>query len=251
MAEDDPIPAKRLFVPDDLAPGADIEPDEGQAHYLMTVLRLGQDDEVALFNGRDGEWRARVRAVSRKKCRLAVVDRLRPQVAEPDLWLCFAPIKRARIDFVAEKATELGVAVIQPVITRRTIVARVNGERLAANAREAAEQCDRLAVPEVRDAVPLDRLLDRWPAGRRLMFCDESRNAPPAAAALAATGAAGQPWAVLIGPEGGFAPEEMARLRAHPGVLAVGLGPRLLRADTAAVAALSLFQGILGDWRSY
>ncbi len=250
MAEDDPIPAKRLFVPDDLCPGADIEPDEGQAHYLMTVLRLGQDDEVAVFNGRDGEWRARLQAVSRKKCRLTVADRLRPQVAEPDLWLCFAPIKRARIDFVAEKATELGVAVIQPVITRRTIVARVNGDRLAANAREAAEQCDRLCVPEVRDAVTLDRLLDRWPAGRRLMFCDESRNAPPAAAALAATGAAGQPWAVLIGPEGGFAAEEMARLRAHPGVLAVGLGPRLLRADTAAVAALSLFQGVLGDWRT-
>lgn len=251
MAEDDPIPAKRLFVPDDLRPGAEVEPGDGQVHYLMTVLRLGQDDEVALFNGRDGEWRARLQAVSRKKCRLAVVDRLRPQVAEPDLWLCFAPIKRARIDFVAEKATELGVAVIQPVITRRTIVARVNGERLAANAREAAEQCDRLVVPEVREAVTLDRLLDRWPAGRRLMFCDESRQAPPAAAALAATGAVDQPWAVLIGPEGGFAPEEMARLRAQPGVLAVGLGPRLLRADTAAVAALSLFQGVLGDWRSH
>ncbi len=251
MAEDDPIPAKRLFVPDALATGVEIAPDEGQAHYLMTVLRLGQDDEVALFNGRDGEWRARVEAVSRKKCRLTVTDRLRPQLAEPDLWLCFAPIKRARIDFVAEKATELGVAVIQPVITRRTIVARVNNERLAANAREAAEQCDRLAVPEVREAVTLDRLLDRWPAGRRLMFCDESRQAAPPVAALAATGAVGQPWAVLIGPEGGFAPEEMARLRVHPGVLAVGLGPRLLRADTAAVAALSLFQGVLGDWRSH
>jgi 16S rRNA (uracil1498-N3)-methyltransferase len=176
---------------------------------------------------------------------------VRDQVAEPDLWLCFAPVKRARIDYIAEKATELGVSVLQPIVTQHTIVERVNVERLRANAVEAAEQTERLSVPEVRAPVDLTRLLGEWPAGRRLLMCDETGGGRPIAEMLTGLDADARaaPWAIVIGPEGGFAAAELDALRRIKDVTAVGLGPRILRADTAALAALSVWQSLIGDWR--
>jgi len=180
-----------------------------------------------------------------------VGESTREQEGEPDLWLCFAPVKRARIDYIAEKATELGVSVLQPVVTRHTIVERVNVERLRANAVEAAEQTERLSVPEVRAPIDLTRLLGGWPAGRRLLMCDETGGGPPIADVLAGLDAAARaaPWAIVVGPEGGFAETELALLRRIKDVTAVGLGPRILRADTAALAALAVWQALAGDWR--
>jgi 16S rRNA (uracil1498-N3)-methyltransferase len=239
--------ACRLYVDAALGAGIDVMLPAAQAHYLLDVLRLKGGMSVAVFNGRDGEWIATLRRSAKKNCLLSVERQSRPQSASPDLWLLFAPIKRARLDFVAEKASELGVSRIQPVITQYTQVMRVNTERLRANAVEAAEQCERLDVPEVGEAAPLATVLADWPPARRLLWCDESPGSPSIAAALANKPHA--QWAVLIGPEGGFAPEERQRLRAMPQVLAVSLGPRLLRADTAAIAALSIWQAVCGDWR--
>ena len=236
----------RLFVPDDLAGGVPLALSPEHSHYLIHVMRRSAGDGVLLFNGRDGEWLGRIDATQKRGATLRVERRTRVQSELPDLWLLFAPIKRQRIDFIAEKATELGAAVIQPVITRRTHVERVNVQRLRAHAVEAAEQCGLLAVPELREPVNLGRLLDGWPAGRRILYCDESGKAPTVKSALA--GAARGPWAVLIGPEGGFDPAEQTMLRAHAAVLAVSLGPRIMRADTAAIAALTLWQALLGDW---
>lgn len=249
MGERDPIPGKRLFVPDDLAEGRLVAPTEGQAHYLLSVLRLQSGDEIALFNGRDGEWRAALDMVSRKHCRLVVGTQLRPQANEPDLWLVFAPIKRAAIDFVAEKATEIGVSALKPVVTRRTIVERVNLDRLSAHCIEAAEQCERLTVPTVDPPIALEKLLDHWPAERMIIFCDERRAARPIVD-LAQSLPKGCPLALLIGPEGGFTEEESAAIRAVSAAHPVHLGPRLLRADTAALAALSVLQACAGDWLS-
>jgi 16S rRNA (uracil1498-N3)-methyltransferase len=206
---------------------------------------------VLLFNGRDGEWRAEVAEAGKRGGVLSCHARTRAQAEPPDLWLVFAPVKRARVDFIAEKATELGCRRLVPVLTRFTNAARVNTGRLAAHCVEAAEQCGRLTVPEVAEPVALARLLDGWDPARRLMFCDESGAGAPAAEVLRAAerGEAGpSPWAVLIGPEGGFAPDERDRLAALPFAYAVGMGPRILRADTAAVAALALWQSVLGDW---
>lgn len=241
----------RLHVEAPLAAGLPVTLGGEQAHYLRNVLRLEPGAAIALFNGRDGEWAARVAALGKRGGELAVERRLRPQRAEPDLWLAFAPIKRARIDFLAEKATELGASALLPVITRHTAMTRVNVDRLRAHALEAAEQTERLSVPEVREPQPLDRLLADWPAGRRLLICDETGGGPPIAAALSALDdtARAAPWAILIGPEGGFALSELDALRKLPFVTAVGLGPRILRADTAAVAALACWQALLGDWR--
>ena len=206
---------------------------------------------LLLFNGRDGEWQARCRCAARRRAVAEVGERTREQAAEPDVWLCFAPVKRARIDYIAEKATELGVAVLQPVITRHTNVERVNVERLRANAIEAAEQTERLSVPEVRAPVDLARLLADWPAERRLLICDETGGGPPIGEALGALDDAARaaPWAIVIGPEGGFAEAELTALRRMKDVMAVGLGPRILRADTAALAALACWQALVGDWR--
>ena len=237
----------RLFVEADLAEGAAVALSREQAHYLFSVMRLGAGDAVRLFNGRDGEWRAEVAETGRRTGRLVAAERTRRQTAPPDLWLLFAPVKKARTDFIAEKACEMGCRRVLPVFTRHTNAERVKRDRLAAHAVEAAEQCGLLSVPEVAEPAPLERVIADWPDGRRLMFCDESGQGPPAQAALRAAGDG--PWAVLIGPEGGFAPEEAERLRAHPGAVAVSLGPRVLRADTAAVAALALWQATLGDWR--
>jgi 16S rRNA (uracil1498-N3)-methyltransferase len=241
-------PRHRVFVTAPLATGAEVAASAAQAHYLGTVLRLRPDNEIALFNGRDGEWRARIQSIGRKSATLMAVEQLRPQAAEPDLWLCFAPIKHARIDTIAEKAGELGAAVLQPVITSRTNVSRVNVERLTANAVEAAEQCERLTVPEVRVPVPLRQLVETWPTERKLLFCDEAGNGRAIADALA-TAPRGGAWAILVGPEGGFDAVERSMLSALPAVLPVSLGPRLLRADTAAIAAMSLWQALVGDWR--
>ncbi|ANK82367.1 MAG: 16S rRNA (uracil(1498)-N(3))-methyltransferase [Rhizobiales bacterium NRL2] len=238
----------RLHVDADLGPGVEIELQKHQAHYLRNVMRLGAGAAVKLFNGRDGEWRAAVDQVSKNRMTLSVGEHLRRQAVEPDLWLLFAPIKGRRVDAIAEKASELGCAEIRPVLTERTVVARVNVERLQANAVEAAEQCERLTLPLVREPEPLGDAIARWPADRRLLYADERAGAAPVARALAAAEPGGR-WAVLIGPEGGFAPAEQDLVRALPQALPVSLGPRLLRADTACFAALALWQAHLGDWR--
>ncbi len=238
----------RLYVQASLGEGARVEPDGGQAHYLMHVMRASVGDRVSLFNGRDGEWLGRIDAVTKRGCALVCEKQIGEQIEVPDIWLCFAPIKKTPADYVVQKATELGVRALQPVFTRRTIVTRVNEERMRANAVEAAEQCDRLSVPEIRTAVTLDKLMTQWPKERRLVFCDEDGHAPPIAEALK-TGMHTQ-WAVLTGPEGGFDAAEREKIRAQPFVMPVSLGTRVLRADTAALAALAVWQAVAGDWRA-
>lgn len=236
----------RLHVAADLAAGAEVPLDPAQAHYLRNVMRRAPGDAVRVFNGHHGEWQAKIAALGKGKGALSVEAQTRAQAAEPDLWLLAAPIKRTAIDFVAAKATELGASAILPVFTRRTAVTRVNADRMRANVIEAAEQCERLTVPEVRAAIPLAAALDAWPNDRRLLFADETRTGRPIAAALAAERPKmPEPWAILIGPEGGFAPEELQRIRAVPGVVPVSLGTRLLRADTAALAALAVWQAVM------
>lgn len=241
-------PRTRLFTQDDLAAGAAVEFGRVQAHYLAHVLRLERGASVTLFNGRDGEWLARIDDAGKKSVLLAVESRLRPQGPEPDLWLIFAPVKRAPLDFLVQKATELGVSALLPALTRRTVVERVKRERMEANAIEAAEQCERLTVPHIEDARPLSQILESWPSKRRILFCAETGEAAPINDFLRhADGHS--PWAVLTGPEGGFDQMELDLLREFPNVDPVGLGPRILRADTAALAALACWQAALGDWR--
>lgn len=237
----------RLFVDVPLGPGTSVVLEQTQAHYLFAVMRLGTGGRLAIFNGRDGEWIAEVTAAGKRSGTLAVVAEGQPQRVPPDLWLVFAPIKKARTDFIVEKAAELGAARIQPVFTRFTNSERLRPDRLRAHAVEAAEQCGETYVADVAEPVKLAALLDGWDPARRIMFCDESREARSAADALA--GAEPGPWAILIGPEGGFAPDETDRLRAMGEVVSVTLGPRILRADTAVCAALTVWQAILGDWR--
>lgn len=241
----------RLYVEGDLPGGGVLALSQDQSHYLGTVMRARAGDAVLLFNGRDGEWGAEVAEVAKKTVTLTLTSRTREQAASPDLWLCFAPIKRARLDYIAEKATELGVSHIVPVMTRRTNAGRVNTDRLHANAVEAAEQCERLDVPTHTEPVKLEKLLADWPAGRRLMFCDEDLSGKSAVEALreAAADAPSGPWAILIGPEGGFDEAERAMIRKVPGAVTVSLGPRILRADTAAMAAVALWQAAIGDWK--
>jgi 16S rRNA (uracil1498-N3)-methyltransferase len=236
----------RLYVDAALGEGARVIPDDGQAHYLLHVMRAKAGDRVSLFNGRDGEWLARIAEMAKRSCTLECEHCTAPQTEVPDLWLVFAPIKKTPADYLTQKATELGVRALQPVITRRTIVQRVNIERMTANAIEAAEQSGRLSIPEVRAPQSFDKLLAGWPQQRRILFCDEAGEAPPIATALAA--APSGPWAVFTGPEGGFDPAERAALRALPFVTCVTLGSRILRADTAALSALSVWQSVKGDW---
>lgn len=237
----------RLFVPDPLESGLRLELSPPTAHRVLHVMRRKPGDALALFNGRDGEWSGRVADAGKGRCAVEVAAQTRPQAPAPDVWLAFAALKRDALDLLVEKSTELGAAALLPVFTRRTVADRVNLERMAATATEAAEQCGRLTVPEVRPPCPLANLMGEWPAGRRLMLCDEARDAPPALSAL--SGAEPGPWAVLVGPEGGFAPEERRMLRALPFAVPVSLGPRILRAETAAIAALTLWQAALGDLR--
>jgi 16S rRNA (uracil1498-N3)-methyltransferase len=238
----------RLHVDVPLSAGGSVELGQDQTHYLRNVLRLGAGESVALFNGRDGEWRARIAAIAKKSATLALEEQTRPQKPEPDVWLAFAPIKRARIDFIAQKATELGAARLWPVITRHTMVDRVNVDRLRANAIEAAEQSDRLTVPLIHDPSSLDEMIGLWPEDRPLILCDETGGPPIADVILAPPLRQSAKAGFLIGPEGGFAEPELDRLRKLPFVTPVSLGERLLRADTAALSVLAVWQALAGDW---
>ena len=235
-----PASLPRLFVDQPLTQGAALTLDGPPANYLVNVLRLGPGAQVKLFDDRTGEWLAEIAEAGRKRVALAVVDHLRGREPVPDLWLLFAPIKRGRIDWLVEKATELGVARLVPVITRRTIVERLNLDRLRAHIVEAAEQCGRTALAEMAEPRKLGALLDSWPAERTLYFADESGGGPLTAEP--------GPAAILIGPEGGFTDEERAAVRVLPRARPIGLGPRILRADTAALAAVALWMREAGDW---
>jgi 16S rRNA (uracil1498-N3)-methyltransferase len=249
----------RLYVDHPLAAGQAVPLTEAQAHYLGGVMRLAVGAAVHLFNGRDGEWLARLTTLGRRGAIATCGGLTKALQLPPDLWLLFAPIKKARTDFIVEKAVELGVARILPVQTRHTNSERIRQDRLQAHAVEAAEQCGATFVPPVAGLQPLDRVLDAWPPGRALLWCDETLAdpAPPSPPGGGGMGRRGTPpaamppapAAILIGPEGGFAAEEAARLRARADTVAVSLGPRILRADTAALAAITLWQAACGDWR--
>lgn len=235
----------RLFTPHDLAVGARIDLDEGQSRYLAAVMRQTVGDAVAVFNGRDGEWRAVVATVGKRAVSLIVEAQMRPQETGPDLDLVIALVKRARLETIVEKAAELGARRVRPVITERTNADHTRVDRLQAIAVEASEQTGRLDVPQVLEPVKLETLIGGWEDGRRLLFCDEAGDAKPV---LEAVGDGG-PWAILIGPEGGFSAKEREMLRALPYATPATLGPRILRADTAAISALTLWQAAVGDWR--
>jgi 16S rRNA (uracil1498-N3)-methyltransferase len=236
----------RLYVESALAEGANVALDRAQAHYLGTVLRLKPGSRVLVFNGRDGEWNATLTALKRAAA-LLVDEKTREQTSPADLHYLFAPLKAARLDYMVQKAVEMGVSRLQPVLTRYSQVARVNMDRMRANAIEAAEQCGILSPPEIQAPVELARLLAGWDGARRLVFCDEDAEVADSVSVL--SGLPRGPVAVLIGPEGGFAEEERASLLRVPNVIRLSLGPRILRADTAAVAALTLVQALIGDWR--
>ena len=237
-----PASLPRLYLAETLGEDSVLTLDGPQANYLGAVLRLQEGAQVKLFDDRTGEWLAEIVETGKRKLSLRITARLREREAVPDLWLLFAPIKRGRIDWIVEKATELGVSRLVPVLTRRTIVDRINSERLMAHAIEAAEQCERTALPELAEPQKLAQLLESWPSDRSLLFADEMGGAPMAAAV------APGPAAILIGPEGGFTPEEREAIRAIPQAKPVSLGPRILRADTAAIAAVSLWMAGAGDW---
>ncbi len=242
----------RLFVDAPLHVGADIALGKEQANYLLNVLRLGEGTGLLVFNGRDGEWRAQLALASKKAARLVVAEKTREQDYPIDIELLFAPLKHARLDYMVQKAVEMGVRALRPVITRRTQVSRVNLERMRANVIEAAEQCGVLFLPQVHAEAQLRQILDSWPQqNRSLIFCDEDAAPGGPIAALQALRGQGvmiAPLSLVIGPEGGFDPQERAQLMSIPNVLRISLGPRILRADTAAVAALALVQASIGDW---
>ena len=247
----------RLHVPQPLSPDAAVLPTLDQSRYLTQVMRLKIGDSLLVFNGVDGEWRCVIAEVLKKGVVLKAEEQVRPQSSGPDLELLISVVKKSALEFAVEKATELGVRRIRLVATHRTQVSHVRMDRLDAIAIEAAEQTGRVDVPMIDEPVKLGELLDGWEAGRRLMFCDETGGAPattalreasPSTASRSPSPMGGMPWSVLIGPEGGFSPEERERLRALPLTTAVSLGPRILRADTAAIAALTLWQAAAGDW---
>lgn len=238
-----PQSTPRLFVEGPLAAGLSLKIEGGQAHYLAHVLRMKPGAPLKLCDDQTGEWLAEVTDVAKRDLSVQVIELLRPREVVPDLWLLAAPVKKARLDMVVEKACELGVALYRPVITRRTIVERINMERLRATMVEAAEQCGRTALPQIEEAVKLSALVKEWPAERTLYFADETGGVPLAEVAKPG------PSAILIGPEGGFDPEERDAIRALPQAVGVSLGPRILRAETAAMAALSIWMAAAGDWR--
>jgi len=236
---------QRLYMVGDFEQGGAIALDKAQAHYLGTVLRRKPGDEIRVFNGRAGEWLAAIRSMDRKSGELELVRLLRAPQSAPDIWLCFAPVRKHRNAFIAEKATELGVGRFQPVLTERTQFPKINLEKMRAQIIEAAEQTERLDIPAIKKPIKLDDLFSDWDAGRALIFADEAGGAQPAKTVLEKlTG----PAAILIGPEGGFSDKERDRLRAQAFVKPVSLGPRILRADTAALALLTLWQANCGDW---
>lgn len=234
--------ATRLFVTQDLTPDRPVEASADQAHYLSRVLRLSAGARLVLFNGRDGEWAAELSEIGKSRGVFTLTDRLRAQHASPDLWLAFAPVKKTQTDFIVQKATELGVSRLIPILTERTQSERVKTDRLRATAVEASEQCERLDVPEVAEPIRLNSLVDTWPADRSLYLCAEAGEAR-ALAAVAKPGPAG----FVTGPEGGFSVAELDFMQHSPLVTAIGLGPRILRAETAAVAALAVWQAVAGD----
>ena len=239
-----PRSAPRLFVPGPLAEGHQLEIDGPPAHYLARVMRVGAGDALVLCDDLTGEWAARVVSAGKRSVLVEVASHLRPREQVPDLWLCPALLKKDRFDLVLEKATELGVARLQPVLTRRCVADKLNPERARQIAVEAAEQCARTALPELGEVLRLDALLREWPAARTLFFADEL-GGEPAAQAFAASA----PAALLIGPEGGFDDAERSAIREHPQARAISLGPRILRGETAAIAATSLWMAVAGDWR--
>ncbi len=239
--------AQRLFVDANLSEGATFTCTPAQANYLRNVLRLKPGDAILVFNGRDGEWRAEIADAGKRTTALAVRERVRSQEGGPDIDYLFAPLKRARLDYMVEKATEMGVARLRPVLTRRTTPERVNLERMRAHAIEAAEQCGILRIPELHEPQKLERVIAGWDAARPLVFCDEDSEETCPFNALARLQPG--PLALLIGPEGGFDPAERELISTQPFVTRISLGPRILRADTAAVAALALVNAALGDWR--
>ena len=239
----------RLYVDTPLAAGVVVDASEAQAHYLLNVTRVAVGASVLLFNGRDGEWRAVISVPAKRRVQFTVSEQSRPQKPEPDLWVAFAPVKR--MDYIAEKTAELGVAALLPVFTQHTAVTRINVTRLQANATEAAEQCERLTVPTVHEAVSFDKLLATWPTSRKLYYLDETGGGMPIAEALLAARAADgriKPAGFLTGPEGGFAQSELDALKQLSFAEPIGLGPRILRAETAALAAVACWQALLGDW---
>ncbi len=239
--------SQRLFVDHPLDEGARVSCTPEQASYLRSVLRLSDGDEILIFNGRDGEWRARLSEVGKRGAALDAESLVRAQTGGPDLTYLFAPLKRARLDYMIQKATEMGVARLAPVLTRHTVAERVNLDRMRANAIEAAEQCGILRVPDIAEPVKLAALLQSWDASRALIFCDEDAEVANPLATLSQLKPG--PLAVLVGPEGGFSPDERHMIRALPHATALSLGPRIMRADTAAIAALALVNAALGDWR--
>ncbi len=244
--------APRLFVDAPLHDGASVRLDNSQRNYLQNVLRLRADDPILVFNGRDGEWRARIVTLRKRELALAVQERMRMQAQAPDLHYLFAPIKHSRLDYMAQKAVEMGASRLQPILTRHVAVTRINAARMRANAIEAAEQCGILTLPEIGAPIALDRMIAERDPRRVLVFCDEDapvRDPIAALSALRGASAGPMPLAVLIGPEGGFAAEERTALMELPNAVRLALGPRILRADTAAVAALALVEAVLGDWR--
>ena len=241
--------AQRLFVDAPLAEGARITLSREQANYLLNVLRLTAGDSVIIFNGINGEWRAELADTGRKAASLDVVEALRAQEAGPDIHYLFAPLKHARLDYMVQKAVEMGASRLRPVLTRRTQAQRVNLERMRANVIEAAEQCGILTIADIEEPLTLEKTLAQWPQDRLLVFCDEDAAMADPVAAIRHRAAPGAPIAVLIGPEGGFDPSERTLLMRMEQTLAISLGPRILRADTAAVAALALVQAAVGDNR--
>ena len=239
----------RVYLDAPLAAGQTVSFDRAQANYLANVLRLEHGDGLLLFNGRDGEWRASLAGAGKRALTAVIGERMRKQPRPCDLHFLFAPLKHARLDYLVQKAVEMGASRLQPVITRHTQVARVNLDRMRANVIEAAQQCGILTLSEVAEPVAFKAAIGQADAERLLVFCDEDAEVKDPVAALAAAARAGLPLAVLIGPEGGFAEEERDKLRVRPNVVRIALGPRILRADTAAVAALALVQAVLGDWR--
>jgi 16S rRNA (uracil1498-N3)-methyltransferase len=239
--------AQRLFVEPDLTEGGTIACSSGQANYLRNVLRLKPGDAILVFNGRDGEWRAELAEAGKRGTSLVLEGKVREQESGPDIDYLFAPLKRARLDYMVQKATEMGAARLRPVLTRYTTAERVNTERMRANAIEAAEQCGILRIPEVHVPAQLETVVAGWDAARALIFCDEGAEEACPVSALARVQPG--PIGLLVGPEGGFHESERALLASKAFVTRISLGPRILRADTAAVAALALVNAVLGDWR--
>ncbi|MCQ0987871.1 16S rRNA (uracil(1498)-N(3))-methyltransferase [Jiella marina] len=237
----------RLFVPEDLRPGSQIPLAPPQTNYLFNVMRLSEGARVLAFNGRDGEWQTRLERPAKKKGALTPQTQVRPQTAAPQLHYLFAPLKHARLDYMVQKAVEMGAGVLQPVMTQHVQASRLNLERMRSNAIEAAEQCGILTIPECREPMKFDTMLETYRGDRQVIFCDEREDSQSPIDTLRALPAS--PMALLIGPEGGFSAEERERLRSEAFVTAISLGPRILRADTAAVAALAVLQAANGDWR--